>query len=171
MGGDSVEGDSEYYELLEFRKIMKKYFLGILILISFIGHSQDNPKDFALSIEDFELKEGRMVIYNKPFLIKNGENKKSEVKITLGCPEADFKNFDIHKMVEMIIILNEKSINSVKNKYTFIPRIIKLSYLPDSKTWHSTIEYSAQNDYGAIKTGLNSATFSVNYELLHFNTF
>ena len=69
----------------------------------------------------------------------------------------------------MLDIVNEKSISSTKNKYTYNAKIIKLSYISDSDTWHSTIEYTAQNDYGALKDGLNSATFEGSGTLVKFS--
>jgi hypothetical protein len=38
----------------------------------------------------------------------------------------------------------------------------------DSDTWSSTIEYTAQNDYGATKDELNFATFDGNGTLIKF---
>lgn len=173
---------------------MKNLSLIVFGLISFIGFGQEiattesgkkvilnkngtyeflktNPvSDNLLTSSDFKLDNGRMVVVQKNCQIKNGDNKNTEVIITVGCKEDKFKTISIAKINEMLNIINDKSISATKNKYTYNAKIIKLSYLNDSDTWHSTIEYTAQNDYGATKDGLNSATFQGNGEFVKFST-
>lgn len=123
-----------------------------------------------LTSADFNLDNGRMVVVRKNCQIKNGDNKNTEAIITVGCDVEKFKAITIEKINEMLNVINEKSISATKNKYTYNAKIIKLSYLNESDTWHSTIEYTAQNDYGATKDGLNSATFQGNGEFVKFST-
>lgn len=172
---------------------MKKLNLIICFIISYIGFSQEIAttesgkkvilnkngtyeflktnvaKENLLLSSDFKLENGRMTAIQKPCLIKNGDNKFTEVIITVGCDEQKFKSMSIEKINEMLNIINDQSISATKNKYTYNAKIIKLSYMKDD-TWHSTIEYTAQNDYGATKDGLNSATFQGNGELIKFST-
>ena len=173
---------------------MKNLSLILLSLISYISFSQEiattesgkkvilnkngtyeylkttKITENLLSSSDFKLENGRMSVVQKTCLIKNGDNKNTEVIITVGCSEDKFKTMKIEKINEMFNMINEKSISATKNKYTYNAKIIKLSYLNDSGTWHSTIEYTAQNDYGATKDGLNSATFQGNGEFEKFST-
>jgi hypothetical protein len=50
----------------------------------------------------------------------------------------------------------------IKNKYTYIPRKIKILYLVEENNWDVEIEFTAQNDFGAIKTGKSHSVFEVN---------
>lgn len=172
---------------------MKKILLIICVTMSYFGFSQEIAttesgkkvilnkngtyefiktnvaKESLLLISDFKLENGRMTAIQKNCLIKNGDNKLADVIITVGCDEEKFKSMSIENINGMLNIINDKSISATKNKYTYNPKIIKLSYMKDD-TWHSTIEYTAQNDYGATKDGLNSATFQGNGEFVKFST-
>lgn len=126
-------------------------------------------KESLLLISDFKLENGRMTAIQKNCMIKNGDNKLADVIITVGCDEEKFKSIGIDNINKMLNIINNESISATKNKYTYNPKIIKLSYMKDD-TWHSTLEYTAQNDYGSTKDGLNSATFLGNGEFVKFST-
>lgn len=173
---------------------MRNSILLLLILFSFMGFAQEiatteNGKKVILNkngtweylknneisenlilASDFILQNGRMSVVNKICYIKNGDNKITEVLITVGCDEDKFKLISIEKINEMLKLVNEKSRTSAKNQYTHNPKVIKLSYVAKEDLWYSTIQFTAQNDYGAVKSGLSSATFDGNGMLINFIT-
>jgi hypothetical protein len=112
-----------------------------------------------LNKDDFKEQNQRMGAYNLNRLIINGDNKLSDVIIGVGMPIDIFKNIDISKVEKMIKIANEKSIEKTKNKYTYVAKIIKISYT-DNKKWSCTIEFTAQNDFGATKDAISFVTFN-----------
>lgn len=173
---------------------MKNTISLVLILLSFTGFAQEiattqNGKKVILNkngtweflkdneisekivlASDFKLQNGRMSVLDKVCYMKNGDNKITEVLITVGCAENKFKLISIEKINEMLKLVNEKSRSSAKNQYTYSPKVIKLSYLAKEDSWSSTIQFTAQNDYGAVKSGLSSATFDGNEMLINFIT-
>lgn len=50
----------------------------------------------------------------------------------------------------------------MKNKYTYQPRKVSLMYSADLNKWIYAIEYTAQNDYGALKNGTVFFTYDNN---------
>ena len=48
----------------------------------------------------------------------------------------------------------------MKNRRTYIPKSIRVYYSDESKEWMISVEYTAQNDYGATKDGLTISIFS-----------
>lgn len=146
---------------------MKHLYLFFLLFITTASFSQEST---LIKKEDFKFEDGaRWRVTSKPINIKNGENKLLEVLVTVAFSENLYSKIDIDKINEMIQLVNQKSRNSTKNEYTYISRVIKISSMPGTEVWHATIEFTAQNDFGATKTGMNSADFDENYNLVKFS--
>lgn len=139
------------------KKNMKKLLLFLLLASSTIYGQQVVEKS------DFKLNEGRYRVIDKPSFIKNGDNKLSEVSVTVGLSQEIFEKIGIEKINSMINLANDKCMSKVKNKYTYVSKIMKLSSLKtESQEINMTVEFTAQNDYGATKDGLFAVYFDAN---------
>lgn len=146
---------------------MKKIIVALFLFTSSLVFSQQTV---LIEKDDFKLEsDKRWRVTSKICNLKNGDNKPSEAIITVSFSENMYSKIDINKINDILLFSNEKSKELVKNKYTYVTKIMKLSFLPDTNQWHLTIEFTAQNDYGAIKDGLNSGNFNESGELISFS--
>jgi hypothetical protein len=146
---------------------MKKAILVIMLMISSLAFCQES---ILIKKEDFKLEsDNRWRVKSKVFNLTNGNNKPDEAIITISCSEDIYSSIDLNKINKIILFSNERSKELVKNKYTYVTKVIKLSSMPNTNQWHLTIEYVAQNEYGATKDGLNSGNFNENGEVISFS--
>ncbi len=121
--------------------------------------------------KDFELIDGRYRVIAKPCMLKNGDNKLSESLITVSFSQNIFQKIGIEKINSMIDSANDKCMGKVKNKYTYVCKVVKLSSsLKESEDINMTIEFTAQNDYGATKDGLIYINFDKNGDIINVSS-
>jgi hypothetical protein len=108
---------------------------------------------------DFKSSGNRLQAISVTVQMEDGNGKLIDTKVTVGASETMFVGVGISKINNMIEQGNKQTFENVENKYTYQPRVVKLSSM-DDKYWSLTIEYTSQNNFGAIKTGLAAIYFS-----------
>lgn len=90
---------------------------------------------------------------DKNFLIKNGDGKLTPTNLMISLPATLYNENEITTYDLMIAESNIKTMYSLKNKSTYVPKEISLMFMETKNEWVCQIEYTAQNDYGATKDG------------------
>jgi hypothetical protein len=111
---------------------------------------------------DIKIKDDTAFYTNDNFLIENGDEKLTPIKLLVSIPVNAYKAADVDKINRVILEANIKLMYSMKNKRTYVPKKITtiLSSKPGEPTeWICAIEYTAQNDYGATKDGKTYFSF------------
>lgn len=145
---------------------MKKIFI-LICLLNFTLLFSQNSKEIKnnekyVTEKDFTLNEGRVFIFNKIITIENGEGNLVKVDFSFVSTQEQFKLIDLKTLNEMIKISNTSSKEITKNKYTYVPRIINFGYLDFLSEWAISLEYTAQNDFGATKNDTIVSFFKQN---------
>ncbi len=130
---------------------MKKIITILIIAISIIGYSQNDQLKKSIELSDFEKENDRVKFKEKTFYFKNGSNEYVPVVTSVFMTEIMFQSISIEKINEMILLSNDKIQYQVKNKYTYMPRSVRLDHSYEQNQWTVLLDYSAQNDYGATK--------------------
>lgn len=123
----------------------------------------------VLKIYDFKTENGKISCKNRIYVI-DGDEKTTQIEFSFYCNENTFKQIEVDKITEMIRYANIKSMFLMKNRRTYIPKSIRVFFSEESKEWMVSVEYTAQNDYGAIKDGLTVSIFSENGSFKSINS-
>lgn len=138
---------------------MKK-IIYLFIAISISSYSQDFEKKTSIESSDFYSAEGRTNFKEKTFYFKNGSNEYVPVITSIFMSDEKFKEITIAEINDMILVSNEKIPYNIKNRYTYIPREIRIDFVEKENEWRVIIDYTAQNDYGATKDGYSFVNFN-----------
>lgn len=134
---------------------MKKTFLLLIpLFLSNLFNAQEFSDELLLKNRSSEV-----VDMSKTFVsignvtVENFDGSKINVQYDLFM---DFSKYESIKDKTIFNKIAKHAINDasyrLKNKYTFKPRKINF-FLQDNNTFRVGLEYTAENDYGAIKTG------------------
>lgn len=114
---------------------------------------EDLTKETFLKDKDFVIDSAGVHGNRRTILLNDGSEKPIETKFLFSAPNEKFKALGLEKINIIIHISNFKAILKMKNKYTYQPRKASLFYSKDKNEWTCAIQYTAQNDYGALKDG------------------
>jgi len=150
---------------------MKKLFI-LLLLIPFISLAQskstkkpvakkkveqpiaENPnEETMLRDKDFVTDADGTHGNRRTIRLNDGSEKPVETSFLFSGPAEKFKSLGTSQINLIIHTANYRTVLAVKNKYTYQPRKVSLFYSVEKQQWTCAIEYTAQNDYGALKDG------------------
>jgi hypothetical protein len=114
---------------------------------------EDPNKETMLKDKDFVIDEDGAHGNRQTILMNDGSEKPVETKFLFAAPQEKFKKLGLQQINMVLHISNYKTALNMKNKYTYQPRKASLFYSEDKGKWTCAIEYTAQNDYGALKSG------------------
>lgn len=103
-----------------------------------------------LSKTDLNFNEKGYAHFSKIISLKNGKNEMVNVDLTVSILQKYVDLIDFSKIDNMIDSTLIESKYSLKNKATFNPISLKINYL-NEKGLLCWLEFTGQNDYGAIK--------------------
>lgn len=127
---------------------MKKTLLGIILLISFLGFSQDIKSDNFISKNEIIIENGKFHI-EKKIILDNGENEPMKVKLDFFGSE-NIIGFDFKKIDKIILTASENAKYKLKSPSTYRPHAIVIRSINDN-LWYSNVFYSGENSFGAKK--------------------
>ena len=134
---------------------MKKLSTLLLLFIVSISFGQTKQKFFSQN--DITYLETIATFKPKTFLLKNGLDEFIEVKIGMSSTKESLNKLTIEKLNMIIQEASIKTKYSLKNKSTYRPLKVFVAYLDNE--WTISINYTAQNDYGATKDGTSYIMF------------
>ena len=115
---------------------------------------KENPsEETILTAKDFVSRSGKTYNNRNSILLNDGSDTPVDTKFLFGAPDEKFKILGLEQIKLIIHISNLETISKMKNKYTYQPRKVSMFYSDDKKEWNCAIEYTSQNDYGALKNG------------------
>ncbi|MBD3904437.1 hypothetical protein NAL32_07300 [Chryseobacterium sp. Ch-15] len=116
----------------------------------------DEQHNSGLNPEYFKSNNKNMVvgIFDKIQIpIKNGEEKNVDVYFEFLSTTDQFSNISVNKIQKMIDYSRDYLLSGLKNKYSFVPRKVKVSYSDSKKAWLIIWDYTAKNSYGGDVAG------------------
>ena len=142
---------------------MKKIILVTLILCNTLSFGQKVKKPvstkqktevkkriYLIDKSDFQKIDSNLVV-KKSFQYEAGDGKKVDVQTFISANKVALDSLGLEKMNFMLDFANISAKYLVKNKYTYVPRKLALIYSEKRFEWTVKIEFTAQNDMGAIK--------------------
>jgi hypothetical protein len=156
---------------------MKKAFYLFLLCASF-GYAQETasaengkvPYSTADSIisneklltkNDFNRSNGRMIVTSIPCQVQNDEITQT-ILVSVVCQQKAFDQLGVDKINEMIRVANEKVRSSLSLEHQYLPKEIKMAYIPDSNDWSLTNSFSEKDENGIVKERLLALDFDTN---------
>jgi hypothetical protein len=124
------------------------------------GFSKPAPSTTAVLLkkEDFKLLDGRMRVIDFPCKISN-ENDCPIVLVSVVCQQNAFEKMGVEKINDMILQADEKVRHSLKTNHLYLPREIRMAYIPDSHDWSLTNSFSEQDQQGTVVERLLAVDF------------
>lgn len=116
----------------------------------------DTQQNSGLKPEYFKSDTKDMVVglFNKIQIpVKNGEDKNVDVYFEFLSTTEEFSMISVDKVEKMINYSRDYLMIGLKNKYSFIPRKVKVSFSGARKAWLIIWEYTAKNSYGGEVEG------------------
>lgn len=116
----------------------------------------DDQQNLGLKLEDFKASGTDVTagLFDKIKLpIKNGEDQIVNVGFSFIASEKEFKSISLDKINKMIDYSRDYLMLYLKNKYSFIPRKLSISFSDSKKAWIVMWEYTAKNSYGGETEG------------------
>lgn len=118
------------------------------------------------SIDTLDLKFERNYVSIDEVLIyqKNADKVDVPIRFSLSIPDSIYNNskITIKKLNRMIMTAHYSAMYSCKNKYTFVPKEMRLWYYSKYNVLDVDCKFTAQNDYGATKDGNDHVMFDIN---------
>lgn len=114
-----------------------------------------------LKKEDFKLSEGRMRVIGVPCTI-NIEEDSHVILVSVVCQQNVFEQMGVEKINAMILEANDKVRHSLKTNHQYLPREIKMAYIPDSHDWSLTNSFTEQDQQGTATERLLAVDFDGN---------
>jgi hypothetical protein len=114
--------------------------------------------DQLLKKEDFNLLDGRMLVTAFPCTIRNNDTTNT-ILVSVVCQQKAFNEFGVEKINNMILVANEKVHSSLNVQHNYLPKEIKMAYIPDSHDWSLTSSFTEQDADGVIKDRLLALEF------------
>lgn len=158
---------------------MKKIII-ILILIPFVCLSQKTGNKKPIENSKKENTKYETILSKKDFVIdsitinkiksiylKDNSDKIVSVKFMFMSTLVSFEKLGLANISLMLSLSNIKTKVRIKNKYTYQPREITLTFNDENKQWTCAVKYSAQNDYGALKNGIIFHTYNEKGEFIN----
>lgn len=85
--------------------------------------------------------------------VNNGEDKSVNVNFEFIASKAEYAQISIEKIQNIIDYSRDFLMLNLKNKYSFVPRKISISYSDNRKAWAVIWTYTAKNSYGGEVEG------------------
>ena len=109
---------------------------------------------------NISVKKNEKITMFKKTTVKDGVDKDVLIKFSIIILEKQLQEFGVKRINDFNYNALSIAKHKLKNKFTFVPRDINWFYNENLKKWTVSINYSAQNDYGALKDG---------FEMIYFN--
>ena len=122
------------------------------------GMSAPSTTSVLLKKEDFKLLDGRMCVVDFPCKISN-EKDCLIVLIIVVCQQNMFEKVGVEKINDMILQADEKVRYSLKTNHLYLPREIRMAYIPDSHDWSLSNSFSEQDQQGTVIERLLAVDF------------
>lgn len=107
-------------------------------------------KPIILDKSELKFNDKGFAQLTKTISLKNGKNENSNVELEVWVLEKYVDKIDFSKIENMTETTLLAGKYSLKNKYTFNPISLKITYIKDEGMLY-WLEYTGQNDYGATK--------------------
>lgn len=85
--------------------------------------------------------------------MKDGEDKTVNIYFEFMSTKSQFENTSLENIQRIIDYSRDYTMLRLKNKYSFIPRKIKISFSEKNNAWFVMWEYTAKNSYGGETAG------------------
>jgi hypothetical protein len=110
---------------------------------------------------DVVFENGYTKYRNIQILTDKADKSLVKVPLSLSFPDSIYKASGMteQKLNTMMFTACANAMYSCKNKYTYEPKEISIFYDSLNKMWASTVIFTAQNDYGAVKDGREAVYF------------
>lgn len=148
---------------------MKKNHLMFISILSLLPVLASAKNEDTASLENIDFikitKESTDTIKKNKILVKDGNNKDVEVELNIMVLTDETENFikkiENNNMNLLIHRVIKRTINGLKNPYSFIPRKINvMNYGKSNDIVLIDLEYTAENSYGANLKGNTKAMIS-----------
>ncbi len=109
----------------------------------------DPPK--IVSADELHYNEKGFAFVTKSIMLKNGQNKVVPVEFVLSVTRAELDKVNLDNLENMIDQTSVASKYSLKNTSTYSPLRLRMSVPEKEQSVIMWMEFTGQNDYGAIK--------------------
>ena len=129
-----------------------------MLFFCFVGYSQ-NTESTILKESDFKVMGDDVKFFKKDIYVIAGNEKKILCPFAYSSTLNEFKGIGVEKINSMLATSYIKPMFKMKNRFTYTPVSIFIYFSDKNNEWVSVIEYTAQNDYGALKNGRYYVSF------------
>ncbi|ROI05496.1 hypothetical protein EGI16_03670 [Chryseobacterium sp. G0240] len=122
-----------------------------VILNSDYTWKYEDSKPTTLGPDDFKTTRDNVtagLISKVKIPIKNGEDHVVKVDFGYISTVSEFNQISFDKIQKMIDYSRNYVMTGLKNKYSFIPRKVDITYSNSNKKWAVMWNYTAKNSYG-----------------------
>ena len=131
----------------------------------------DDQQNSGLKLEDFKTSKNNVTagLFDKIKLpVKNGEDQFVNIDFSFMSSDQEFKEISLDKINRMIVYSRDYLMLYLKNKYSFIPRKLSISFSDSKKAWLIMWEYTAKNSYGGETEGNKMLLYNNEVERIDF---
>lgn len=132
----------------------------------------DEQKNEGLRSEYFNSKNNKDVVvglFEKIQIpVSNGEDKNVDVNFEFISSADQFSKISVDKINKIISYSRDYLLLNLKNRYSFIPRKIKISYSEKKNAWFVIWDYTAKNSYGGEVQGDKFMLYDDNLNRIEF---
>lgn len=128
---------------------MKNILLLLTITIYSFFHSQTkivNPDQFELNTGSDDISVG--LHGDVKCMTKDGNDKDTEIIFEFMSTVSEFGKINYDKIDKMIILTRSELLGNLKNKYSFNPKKVTITFDNLRNSWAVIWEYVAKNFYG-----------------------
>ena len=151
---------------------MKKIFIIVFTFLSLFSFSQKKEIKAKKPINNLELrhkgegvdrvsylfeedfnKKGDTLWLNKKIYVHNANEDLIMTNFEFYGPKGKLDFLTIDELNHLIHKSNLEVMYDMKNKFTYVPKKITMSFEEKSNRWYVNVIYTSENDYGGTKDG------------------
>lgn len=133
---------------------MKKLIILLPIFIFSVFQAQDkivNPAKFEVSQKTNDVVSG--LHGDVKVAVKDGKEQNIDIYFEYMSSKSEFDKLGYEKIDRMITLSRDALLRNLKNKYSFNPKKVAVSYDASLNAWAIIWEYVASNSYGGDVVG------------------
>ncbi|AZA74746.1 hypothetical protein [Chryseobacterium indoltheticum] len=133
---------------------MKKLIILLPILIFSVFQAQNkivNPAKFEVSQKTNDVVSG--LHGDVKVAVKDGKEQNINIYFEYMSSKSEFDKLGYEKIDRMITLSRDALLRNLKNKYSFNPKKVAVSYDESLNAWAIIWEYVANNSYGGEVVG------------------
>ena len=133
----------------------------LLLLLPMFVFSQKAIKCPSFIPEkEFVTSQNQVEVKPRIYYLPNASEECVKIKVSFKCNKRQFAKITFADVNRMIVYANLETMTSMKNKYSYLPRRIDITFTERYSKWIVAIDYTAENDFGGNRNGLAQIQFT-----------